>query len=125
MHRWKERMRLDRKADRRGLHVPPTPDASHLASKGFSLVYRNVLYDAVGVREIELVIGKRQSLGRVGSHECSRVLGAVKKVDAGDREIRRLADQPEASASDVDDSRLGANRRQLPEPLDAAHPRTL
>lgn len=85
-------------------------------------MWSKVFDDAVRIGKIELVVGKGQPLCRVGPDQCSRILGAVKEVNASDRELRRLPDQAQAAAADIYDPGLGANRRKLQEPFEAAHP---
>jgi hypothetical protein len=80
-------MGLDRKAECWGLHVPPARDPAQLAREDRSSLRRYVLDHAVGIRNVEVVVVKRQTLGRIRAHERTRVL-PIDEVDARDVELR-------------------------------------
>jgi hypothetical protein len=82
-----ERVGLDGKLERRGLHVPAAGHAAHLTRKLRTAFGWEVLDDAAGVGEIELIVRKREAAGGVGANERTGVFGAIDDVDAGYVEV--------------------------------------
>jgi hypothetical protein len=68
-----------------------------------------VLDHARRVGEVELAVGERQALGRVGLDERARVVGTRREVDPGDVEVRLQGAQAERPAADVDDRHARAD----------------
>ena len=65
----------------------PRADAAQLRGERRAARRRHVLDHARAVHEVELAVGERQPVGRVGAHERPRIAGALDEVDAGDVEL--------------------------------------
>jgi len=98
-----QRVRLDREGARRRLDEPAAGHAAQLGRERGAALARNVLDDARRVRQVELAVGERQALGRVGPDERPGVVRARREIDAGDVEIRLEGAEAERPAPDVDD----------------------
>ena len=101
---WQQRVRLERKRPRRGLHEPAAPDTTQLRGERGPTRGRDMLDNARADHEVELVIGERQALRWVGLHEDGPGIVRVgQDVEARDVQLGLERAQAQAPATHVQD----------------------